>query len=84
VTQLITRLGKPEIKHDDECNKHLTLTLTPDWFDQSKMPPISIHQITFWDLVHKEQVVGVTGDVPYAFPRDEDGVFDENGQKGDQ
>jgi hypothetical protein len=84
VTQLTVRLGKHKFKHDEGCNKHLTLTSTPAWFYRSKLPPLSIHQITFWDEVHKDQFVGVTGDVTYAFPRDEDGVFDANGEVSHQ
>jgi hypothetical protein len=84
VSQLRVRLGKHDFKHDEDCNKHLALTSTPDCFDRSKLTMLSIHQIAFWDEVHKEQVVGVTGDAKYAFPRDEDGAFDENGQVADQ
>jgi hypothetical protein len=84
VTQLMMRLGKYEFKHDEECNKHITRTSTPEWFDRSKLQPISIHKLPFWDNVHKQQVSSVTGDVTYAFPRDDDCVFDVNGEVSDQ
>jgi hypothetical protein len=84
VTQLLARLRKREFKADEECNKHIRLTSTPDCFDQSKLPPLYIHHIAFWDEVHKEQVAGVTGCVTYAFPHDNDKAFDKGGEVADK
>jgi hypothetical protein len=74
VTQLLVGLGKYMFKHDEECNMHLSLTSTPNCFNSMKLPTLSIHQIAFWDEVHKEQVVGVTDDVTYTFPHNDDGA----------
>jgi hypothetical protein len=79
VTQLFMILGKHDFKHDEERNKHLGHTSTPDCFDRIKLPMLSIHQIASWYEVHKYQVDRVTGDVTYAFPCDNNGAFVEDG-----
>lgn len=78
------RQGLHEFKPDEACNAELKLTVVPDCFDASKMPELDIFQISFWDEVHREQVVGVAGDITYAFPRDADGVYMEDGVVADQ
>jgi hypothetical protein len=83
-TQLLLKLGKHTFKPDEECNKNIQHTDTPNCYDAMKLPDLSIYQIAFWDEVHKEQVVGVNWDFTYAFPRDEQGAYDEDGVVADQ
>jgi hypothetical protein len=83
-TQLLVRIGNHTFNPDEECNKHLALSNAPHCYDAMKLPELSIYQIAFWDEVHKEQVVGVNGDFTYAFPRDEDGAYTEDGMVAEQ
>jgi hypothetical protein len=69
------RLGRITFMPDEACNTSLGLTSTHAFFTPTKLPDLLIYQIVFWDEVHNDQVVGVPGDVNYAFPRDESGVY---------
>jgi len=40
------------------------------------LPSFCIHQITFWDEMHKEQIVGMVGNQLYHFSCDADGKYD--------
>jgi hypothetical protein len=80
----LVRFGRHDYAASDECNIFIEFTLTPGCFDPTKLPQLSIHQIAFWDEVHNEQVVGVTGDVKFAFPRNENGAFHVDGEVAEQ
>jgi hypothetical protein len=79
VTQILVRMQKHVFMPEEDCNKCLALTATPEYFDAAKLPKLSLFQVAFWDEVHKEQVMGTAGTHTYAFPRDEHGAFDEAG-----
>jgi hypothetical protein len=51
VTQLLVRLGKHKFDAAAQDNTHLQLTNTPPYFD--RLPPLSLHQIVFFDECHK-------------------------------
>ena len=67
VTQLLVHLS--EIK--------LSSNNTPEYLQD--LPLLSIHQITFWDEVHKEQIVGFQGNKLYHFPCNVNGRYFANG-----
>jgi hypothetical protein len=84
VTQILVRMKKHVFMPEEDYNKFVELTATPEYFDAAKLPKLSLFQIAFWDEVHKEQVVGTAGTHTYAFPRDEHGAFDEAGMAAAQ
>jgi hypothetical protein len=51
VTQLLVRLGKHSFDPEAQENEHPQLTNTPPYFD--RLPPLSLHQIVFFDECHK-------------------------------
>jgi hypothetical protein len=58
--QLLVQLGEQEAhKNDDGCFKNLL--------------PLTIHQMVFWDEMHKAQIVSHVGGRSYHFPMDMDG-----------
>jgi hypothetical protein len=62
-SQLLIRLGLKEIPEDaEDCFRDL--------------PSLNINQIVFWDEMHKEQVVGYSGDRSYRFKVNSAGRFD--------
>jgi len=42
-------------------------------------PSLCIHQIAFWDEMHKEQIVGLVRNCSYHFPSDANGKYVPNG-----
>jgi hypothetical protein len=81
---LLVILGRTTFVSDEASNTSIGLTSTRDCFEPTKLQDLSIYQIAFWDEVHKEQVVGVGGDVTYVFPQDENGVYLQDGNVADQ
>jgi hypothetical protein len=75
VTQLLVRLVKHTFESTEKENEYLQLTGTPRNFDPEHMPPLSLHQIVFFDECHKKIDIGRTGDTVYTFPSDEDGIY---------
>jgi len=67
VTQLLICLG--DIKRSSDN--------TPEYLQY--LPLLSNQQITFWDEVHKEQIVGFQGNKSYHFPCNANGRYDANG-----
>jgi hypothetical protein len=61
----------------------LCLTETPTYFNTELLPPLSVHQIVFFDECHKKTEIGRTGDTVYTFPKNEAGLYDKDGQIGD-
>jgi hypothetical protein len=51
VTQLVVRLGKHNLDPAAQENEHIQLTNTTPYFD--RFPPLSLHQIVFFDECHK-------------------------------
>ena len=66
VTQLLIRFGKIKLSSDN----------TPEYLHD--LPLLSIQQITFWDEVHKEQIVSCRGNKSYHFPCNANGRYDAN------
>jgi hypothetical protein len=83
VTQLLIRLGKHEFNHTAKENELLGLTKTSTYFNTDHLPPLSIHQIVFFDECHKKTEISRTGDTVYTFPKNESGLFDKDGEIGD-
>jgi hypothetical protein len=52
VAQLLVRLGKHEFDSQAPENKHLGLNRTPSYFDPEILPPLSQHQLFFFDECH--------------------------------
>ena len=67
--------------HANEYN-HLALTELPDYFNKDKLPSLGIHQIVFWDEVHKKVKIGSCGDTTISFPRDSNGKLSTNVRRG--
>jgi hypothetical protein len=84
VTQLFVRLGKHAFQPEESCNLSLGITVVLEYFYAAQLPGLGIYQSAFWDEVHTEQAVGVARDVTYAFPRDENGVYSQDGNVADQ
>jgi transposase len=82
-TQLLVRLGEHEFDCTADENKYLGLTNTPAFFDRAKMPPLSVNQLVFFDECHKKTEIGRTGETVYSFPRDDDGLYDNEGSIAD-
>jgi hypothetical protein len=40
---------------------------------------LSLHQLFFFDECHKKCEIGRTGETVYTFPRDNDGVYNKDG-----
>jgi hypothetical protein len=78
--QLLVRLVKHSYASTAKENEHLGLTNLPAFFDPIKMPPLSLHQIVFFDECHKKNEIGRQGDTVHWFLRDEDGLFDIDGR----
>jgi hypothetical protein len=55
VTQLLVRLGNHEFDATKTENTNLELTSTPGYFDSATLPPMSLHQIVFFDECHKKR-----------------------------
>jgi hypothetical protein len=81
VTQLVVRLGKHNFDPAAQENEHIQLTNTPPYFD--RFPPLSLHQIVFFDECHKKCEIRRTGLTAYSFPRDEDGLYIKDGDIAD-
>jgi hypothetical protein len=79
VTQLLVRLGRHEFDAKKNENANLELTSTPRYFDSATLPPLSLHQIVFFDECHKKNEIGRTGETVYSFPRDENGMYAKEG-----
>jgi hypothetical protein len=75
VTHLLVRLGNHVFETEEDCNAFLLITDTPEFFEATKLPELSIYQISFLDEIHKEQVVGTVADKMDAFPGDKHGTF---------
>ena len=67
-TQLLVQFGNITFAHDDAA---------PQYFKD--LPSLCIHQIAFWDEMHKEQIVGMVGNHSYHFPCDGDGKYGAQG-----
>jgi hypothetical protein len=61
----------------------LSLTKTPTYFNTELLPPLSVHQIVFFDECHKKTEIGRTSDTVYTFPKNEVGLYDKYGPIGD-
>jgi hypothetical protein len=61
----------------------LELTVTPKYFDNGELEPLSVYQIAFFDECHRNTEIGRTGDTVYSFPRNEGGLYDKDGGIGD-
>jgi hypothetical protein len=79
VTQLLVRFGE----HAFDCraaeNEHLGITEMPSCFDPNVLPPLSLHQLVFFDECHKKCEIGWTGETVYSFPRNADRVYNSEG-----
>jgi hypothetical protein len=82
VTQLLVRLGKHVFDHTAQENEYLNLTETTTYFNTELLPPLSVHQIVFFDECHKKTEIGRTGDTVYTFPKNEVGLYDKHGRIG--
>jgi hypothetical protein len=47
VTQILVRMQKHVFIPEEDCNKFLELTATPEYFDAAKLPKLSLFQIAF-------------------------------------
>jgi hypothetical protein len=83
VTQLLVRLGKHKFCPAARENEYLELAVTPKYFDNGELEPLSVYQIAFFDECHKKTAIGRTGDTVYSFPRNEGGLYDKDGGIGD-
>jgi hypothetical protein len=61
----------------------LSLTKTPTYFNTELLPPLSVHQIVFFDECRKKTEINRTGDTVYTFPKNEAGLYDKDGRIGD-
>jgi hypothetical protein len=73
VTHFLVRLGKHVCNHTAKENEFLCLIETPTYFNTELLPPLSVHQIVFFDECHKKTEIGRTGDTVYTFPKNEAG-----------
>jgi hypothetical protein len=73
VTQLLVRLGKHKFCPAAQENEYLELTVTPKYFDNGELEPLSVYQIAVPNRIfyecHKKTEIGRTGDAIYLFPR---------------
>jgi hypothetical protein len=46
------------------------------------LPPLSVHQIVFFDECHKKTEIGRTNDTVHTFPKNEAGLYDKHGRIG--
>jgi hypothetical protein len=83
VLQLLFRLGKHKLCPAARGNEYLELTVTPKYFDNGELEPLSVYQNAFFDKCHKKTEIGRTGDTVYSFPRNEGGLYDKDGGIGD-
>jgi hypothetical protein len=83
VTQLLVRLGKHKFCPAARENEYLKLTVTPKYFDNGELEPLSVYQLAFFDECRKKTEIGRTGDTVYSFPRNEGGLYDKDGGIGD-
>jgi hypothetical protein len=56
-------------------NANLELTSTPGYF--ATLPPLSLHQIVFFNECHKKTELGRTGETVCSFPRNENEMYDK-------
>jgi hypothetical protein len=75
VTQLLIRLGQHVFNHTAKENEFLCLTKTPTYFNTELLPPLSIHQIVFFDECHEKTDIRRTRDTVYTFPKNEAGLM---------
>jgi hypothetical protein len=54
VTQLLVRLGKHKLCPAARENEYLELTVTPNYFENGELEPLSVYQIEFFDECHKK------------------------------
>jgi hypothetical protein len=47
------------------------------------MPPLSVNQIVCFDECHKKTDIGRTGETVDSFPRDDDGLYENEGSIAD-
>ena len=79
--QFLARLGE-KIPEDDDSEYRKRLK--NEWIDYDKLKEeklnMELTQIGFWDECHIKQFVGCDNDETYIFARDENGLYDENGE----
>ena len=79
--QFLARLGE-KIPEDDDSEYRKRLK--NEWIDYDKLKEeklnMELSQIGFWDECHIKQFVGCDNDETYIFARDENGLYDENGE----
>jgi hypothetical protein len=83
VTQLLVILGKHKVCLAARENEYLELTITPKYFDNGELEPLSVYQIAFFDECHKKTEIGQISDTVYSFPRNEGDLYDKDGGIGD-
>ena len=79
--QFLARLGE-KIPEDDDSEYRKRLK--NEWIDYDKLKEeklnMELSQIGFWDECHIKQFVGCDNDETYLFARDENGLYDDNGE----
>jgi hypothetical protein len=71
------------LNHTAEENEYIGFTETPTYFNPEHLSPLSINQIVFFGECHKKTEIGKTGSMVYSFQKNEDGLFDKDGEIGD-
>ena len=81
LAQLLVRMGEtlPE-----NCESEFRERLKDEWIDYERLKEegltFELSQVAYWDECHVKQVAGTCVDETLVFSRNEDGLYDDDGE----